>query len=333
MPSDYYYPGDTDPAGAGGGGMGDGGGIAGAVLNVGAGLYDSYQNRKQSKWNTMQTIRAQKAESELAYQRSVQMWNMQNAYNTPQAQMERFVKGGLNPHLIYGQGSSGNASSYPEYRPADLEYNVEPARYGSAVQSILPTLMAVGTWMQNMRMSEVQIEKGSTDTERLKQLMDYLQQANPETLGILKERLGTMGYQKSSAMYGRDIARQKLYEFEQEFRHKFGDSLFYNMGSNFADAYTGSESKPPIGGMRKLQYLEQASKTKLADAKASWSDFNITDPQAIIQLVLSGVMGMAGMTLRGGKSPAKAPVKRPTGVRRVHPSRRVQSAKRTGYWD
>lgn len=38
-------------------------------------------------------------------------WNMQNVYNTPKAQMQRFDEAGLNPNLIYTQGNSGNASS------------------------------------------------------------------------------------------------------------------------------------------------------------------------------------------------------------------------------
>lgn len=39
------------------------------------------------------------------------LWDYQNAYNTPQAQMERLSAAGLNPHLIYGGGSAmpGNA--------------------------------------------------------------------------------------------------------------------------------------------------------------------------------------------------------------------------------
>lgn len=34
----------------------------------------------------------------------------QNAYNTPSAQMQRFRDAGLNPNLVYTQGSSGNMS-------------------------------------------------------------------------------------------------------------------------------------------------------------------------------------------------------------------------------
>lgn len=46
----------------------------------------------------------------------------QNEYNSPQAQMERFQAAGLNPHLIYGQGSPGNQTaplSFPDIKPVD----------------------------------------------------------------------------------------------------------------------------------------------------------------------------------------------------------------------
>lgn len=47
----------------------------------------------------------------------------QNEYNTPASQMKRFQAAGLNPNLIYGQGSPGNQSAsltYPDVRPTDL---------------------------------------------------------------------------------------------------------------------------------------------------------------------------------------------------------------------
>lgn len=45
---------------------------------------------------------------------NLNMWKLQSEYNSPQAQMERFRLAGLNPNLIYGQGSNGNMSSAPE---------------------------------------------------------------------------------------------------------------------------------------------------------------------------------------------------------------------------
>lgn len=43
----------------------------------------------------------------------LEMWNKQNEYNSPAKQMERFKAAGLNPNLMYSQGSSGLANSAP----------------------------------------------------------------------------------------------------------------------------------------------------------------------------------------------------------------------------
>lgn len=58
------------------------------------------------------------------------MYDKNNAYNTPQMQMQRYKAAGLNPHLIYGQGNSGNASmpgnpdtEAPQTKFADIAQN------------------------------------------------------------------------------------------------------------------------------------------------------------------------------------------------------------------
>lgn len=66
--------------------------------------------------------RANQANKELAqfeWEKNLEMWNLQNQYNLPSAQMQRFRDAGLNPNLIYGQGSSGNAQTLPRFSRAD----------------------------------------------------------------------------------------------------------------------------------------------------------------------------------------------------------------------
>lgn len=308
----------------------DGGaGIIGALIGTGASLYDAHQNRKTSVANVNRTIAAQKAEAELAYQRSVEMWNQQNLYNTPEAQMARFKQAGLNPHLIYNQGSSGLASSPPQYQPANLQYQYEAPQYGAAFTGILPTLMAVGTWMQNMRSSEVDIRSKETQMDKARQLMEYLDQANPRILEGLENKLTLFPYQKSMMNYQRMIGATKLADLNAEYRYKFGEDLWRELPFSIDTPDQGE-----IGGLRKLQFLQEQSKTKLAEARASWSEFDITDPQAIMQLVLSGVMGLAGQTLRlstrpglnkGLRSQPRRTGELPVSIRRLHPSRRVQN--------
>jgi hypothetical protein len=56
---------------------------------------------------------AQIGQNKKAREHQEYMYDKQNAYNTPAMQMQRFKQAGLNPHLIYGQGNSGNAGSPP----------------------------------------------------------------------------------------------------------------------------------------------------------------------------------------------------------------------------
>lgn len=54
---------------------------------------------------------------------ALEMWNKNNEYNTPLNQMNRLKEAGLNPNLMYGQGTTGNASA-----PASAEGR-KPTQY------------------------------------------------------------------------------------------------------------------------------------------------------------------------------------------------------------
>lgn len=61
-----------------------------------------------------------KSRQNLANKQNVEFWKMQNAYNTPKAQMGRLTDAGLNPNLIYGSGSAntGVAGSIAPAKPS-----------------------------------------------------------------------------------------------------------------------------------------------------------------------------------------------------------------------
>ena len=62
--------------------------------------------REQNAFN------AQEAQKNRDYQ--TEMWNKQNAYNTPLAQRQRLKEAGLNPYMMLNGGSTGNAQSAPQ---------------------------------------------------------------------------------------------------------------------------------------------------------------------------------------------------------------------------
>lgn len=88
------------------------------------GIFGANKSAKQSQKNTQLTINAQKEAAELAWQNNLSLYHYNNAYNTPQAQMERLQEAGLNPNLVYGSGSvSGNTSgSLPSYPVTNPDY-------------------------------------------------------------------------------------------------------------------------------------------------------------------------------------------------------------------
>lgn len=71
-----------------------GGNPVGAIVGGAAGGLASYADRSDQQWQQKQNIK---------------LWNMQNNYNTPAHQMQRFMDAGLNPNLIYSQSNEAGS--------------------------------------------------------------------------------------------------------------------------------------------------------------------------------------------------------------------------------
>ena len=54
------------------------------------------------------------------------LWNLMNEYNSPSSQMQRYQEAGLNPNLIYQQGTPGNASSTAGYNMPNVK--IQPGK-------------------------------------------------------------------------------------------------------------------------------------------------------------------------------------------------------------
>ena len=104
----------------------------------------------QNAYNQMAT------EQEWRYNRMA--WNEQNAYNHPSQQMARFKEAGLNPNLIYGQGSAGNAAQIPQYTAPKQSFNL-----GDAISTGLNTL----SQYQNLKIQQAQEERIKADTNMI----------------------------------------------------------------------------------------------------------------------------------------------------------------------
>lgn len=118
------------------------------------------------------------------------------AYNSPAAQMARFKEAGLNPNLMYGQGTPGITSGTAVQAKGQLE---RPELIGSIMES-----MALG---KDLEMKDAQIEnirantklistKGGSEEwkqKRMEQDFNYLENNYPELMDKLRRenRIGS----------------------------------------------------------------------------------------------------------------------------------------------
>lgn len=130
--------------------------LAPALIAAGAQVIGSGLSAWQSRRNVRDTNRANIQQADLAYKRNkelaqytfdknLEMWNLQNKYNAPGAQMQRLQEAGLNPHLMYGKGTVGNAQGMPQmqqtpYVAPKMDYTGRQAIIGSMAQAGLGTM-------------------------------------------------------------------------------------------------------------------------------------------------------------------------------------------------
>lgn len=140
------------------------------ILGMGAQRRSQREAQKYARQNTDRTIQANRELAEYSFSQQQKMWEQQNRYNAPSAQMDRFKEAGLNPHLIYGQGTPGNAQEMPQYQAPREDYNYQPGINPAA---------ELGAFMDmRQQTQDLTLTKRKTDTEFMKTWLTQSQTAN-----------------------------------------------------------------------------------------------------------------------------------------------------------
>lgn len=146
------------------------GGIGGAAISAIGSFFGNKSNRKQSA-EAFERESKFAREERLAQQQWIeQMYEKNNSYNSPAAQMQRMKDAGLNPDLMYSRGDVGNATA-PE-APAQAptpRYNVIPTNtYGQTAQ------IAADAGLKSAQARLANSQSKKTDTEEGLLTADYL---------------------------------------------------------------------------------------------------------------------------------------------------------------
>lgn len=130
---------------------------------AGASVLSGGINALQSRSNTNRTIRGNMELAKYSYGRDLEMWEKQNAYNSPSNQMAMLKAAGLNPNLVYGGSNPVVASApAPKFNPPTVEYRnlpvVDPGSAYSAYQD---------TRLRQAQIDNVQAQTANTDARTI----------------------------------------------------------------------------------------------------------------------------------------------------------------------
>ena len=148
-----------------------GSGVIGGLIGAGASML---QQRRQNKFAEQMANQQNQWNKEAAlesYQREVEMGKMQNEYNSPQAQMQRFKEAGLNPNLIYGQGSSGNATQMPKYDTPHMIAAQKQAADLSQAMNLANAFASYRTQMAQADKIAEEVKKAATENDFLQEYL------------------------------------------------------------------------------------------------------------------------------------------------------------------
>lgn len=159
------------------------------------------------------------------FDKNLEMWKIQNEYNSPASQMARLKRAGLNPNLMYGQGNVGNASSAPEYNMPEIKSNFGDLGLSQASQQLFDGLLA-----------NAQIKKVEAETENIRQNTVNAQQQHD--LGDLRlvyqELLNDQSAIKRDNLS--DYYKSLISNLDQSSIHHFASSRLADSQRFFTDA-------------------------------------------------------------------------------------------------
>lgn len=129
----------------------------------------------------------QKSLSDYAYQKNLEQWNAENAYNSPLAQMQRYRVAGLNANLAMSEQNLAGAS--PEMSIGGVDTGV-PSASGVRGSSAFPSFDYVHA-MNETKVADAQAK--NLNAETLQKLFDYgVSQETRDT--IIKQAAADLGY-------------------------------------------------------------------------------------------------------------------------------------------
>jgi len=134
------------------------GALASAGISLGSSLISQFFGNNAAQ-------KQAKEQNEL----NMQNWLKQQEYNSPKNQMNRFSEAGLNPQLIYGQGTPGNAASAPV---SQAKPRFAPQIDGGAIMQNAVQIQQLQQTVENLKSNQDLIQANERLKDEQKKLLE-----------------------------------------------------------------------------------------------------------------------------------------------------------------
>lgn len=132
-------------------------------------------------------------------------WQMQNEYNSPKAQMQRYSEAGLNPNLIYGQMSNSPTVRSSDYK----QYNAQAPQFGNVTGKFMDLKIQnqqLDNLVKQNELIQAQANKTNVEARSKEWQLDYNQEVRgyrvqsesikPQVLNVsVQEAMNRLGLQ------------------------------------------------------------------------------------------------------------------------------------------
>lgn len=258
--------------------------IGAALISGGSNLLSGvFQSAAQSSANA---TNIQLARENREWQES--MWQKQNEYNTPAAQIQRMREAGLNPALMYSQGNVGNAGSVGSAPVAQVQPVTGFAQgIGAAGDTIANAVMQyeqVKQMRANTRLLEskaAQTEANTFEPQTYRQLINAKLSALTHQGSYYESKaIGQDTYNRhASALLGNQVRHGELSNSELNLRMYMEVAKFqldvanYQLRKKMTDAQAGYYYKLSSLAEQKYNFLDNLNPEQIKSVQAAIANY------------------------------------------------------------
>lgn len=149
-----------------------GAGLAGSILGGSSNKKAAKVVAKQSEKNLQTQIDYAREAANLEWERNLEQWNRENAYNDPSQVVQRLQNAGLSPALALGNYGGNTAASSPTYSLGDIDASKVKsagsgqvsAAFGEFLRGIMPAAMEIMNRRKDLEVKDNQQTNIAADT-------------------------------------------------------------------------------------------------------------------------------------------------------------------------